>query len=385
MKDNLRKIAVDAYGKNTNPQQLAYRLEHEIQGLSNTRAKAIARTETMRANNLSNYANAKINMGAKSYRVISAPDCCEDCKETYQDGYLWFDIDDLEHFPPLHPNCRCTVVFSTKTAEENNGIFDTGDEELDKELDRQLRGYGNNIKLTNDNITEHISESNQSIQKFKEFTYAPNGDFTDMSKSVKIYIEDNFFKDQMADELKFAVKNYEKLTPSYSSSLHEIFMPENPIRFAGYFEHTHPNRIYIFRDFIRNDYSLMEHTFFHEGTHMMDGISFGISKGGFKNVFMNHAENNLDNTLFNKFKRITENRSGYNSLTQAEKRKINDVFSSDYGYESWEYFVKRNPNFHGTAFSEELADSVGTIVSGRLENRAVNEEIIQYILNNVWI
>lgn len=120
MKNNLRKIAVDAYNQNMNPHQIAKKLQDEVQGLSKTRAKAIARTETMRANNLSNYVNAKLNMGAKSYKVISASDCCERCDRIYKNGKVWFDIDDLEYFPPLHPNCRCVVVFSTRTAAENN-------------------------------------------------------------------------------------------------------------------------------------------------------------------------------------------------------------------------------------------------------------------------
>lgn len=124
MKNNLRKIAVDAYNQNMNPHQIAEKLQDEVQGLSKTRAKAIARTETMRANNLSNYVNAKLNMGAKSYKVISASDCCPRCDLIYKNGSVWFDIDDLTHFPPLHPNCRCVVVFSTKTAYENNrGLY----------------------------------------------------------------------------------------------------------------------------------------------------------------------------------------------------------------------------------------------------------------------
>ncbi len=132
MKDNLRKIAVESYNNKLAPQDIAKKLQKEVQGLSKTRAKSIARTETMRANNLSNLVNAKLNMGAKSYKVISASDCCERCDRIYKNGKVWFDIDDLTFFPPLHTNCRCVVVFSTRTAAENNGLSDA-DETLNKE------------------------------------------------------------------------------------------------------------------------------------------------------------------------------------------------------------------------------------------------------------
>lgn len=121
MKNNLRKIAVESYNQKLPPGELAKKLQKEVQGLSKSRAQAIARTETMRASNLSNYVNAKMNMGAKSYKVISASGCCDRCDKTYKNGKVWFDIDDMTYFPPLHPNCRCVAAYSTKTADKNNG------------------------------------------------------------------------------------------------------------------------------------------------------------------------------------------------------------------------------------------------------------------------
>lgn len=131
MKNNLRRIAVESYNEKLAPQQIAKKLQEEVQGLSKTRAKAIARTETMRANNLSNYVNAKLNMGAKSYKVLSASDCCDKCDQLYKNGGVWFDIEDTDNLPPLHPNCRCVASYSTKTVAENNGITLSNDN-LDK-------------------------------------------------------------------------------------------------------------------------------------------------------------------------------------------------------------------------------------------------------------
>lgn len=118
MKTQLRKIAVESYNQKLAPREIAKKMSQEIEGLSKKRAMTIARTETMRASNLSNYANAKLNMGAKSYRVRSDPKCCPDCEDIYKHGEQWFDINDLDNFPPLHPNCRCVAAYSTKSAKE---------------------------------------------------------------------------------------------------------------------------------------------------------------------------------------------------------------------------------------------------------------------------
>ncbi|MCL2114616.1 MAG: hypothetical protein FWH29_00160 [Methanobrevibacter sp.] len=69
--------------------------------------------------------NIKINLRAKSYNVISNSNCCEQCENISKNGNQWFDINDLSYFPPLHPNCRCTTTYSTKTAVEKVGEYNT--------------------------------------------------------------------------------------------------------------------------------------------------------------------------------------------------------------------------------------------------------------------
>jgi len=56
---------------------------------------AIVRTETMRASNLSDYVNSKLNRGAKSYRILFDPVCCLKCATVYKHGTVWFDIEDM--------------------------------------------------------------------------------------------------------------------------------------------------------------------------------------------------------------------------------------------------------------------------------------------------
>ena len=97
-------------------------LGEKIDSLSRSRCQAIARTETCRAANIANYLNAK-EMGAKSYSVICNDGCCEYCQDEYGTdemggvGETVYDIEDTDNLPPLHPNCRCTPVWSMKVAE----------------------------------------------------------------------------------------------------------------------------------------------------------------------------------------------------------------------------------------------------------------------------
>lgn len=122
MKTELRKIAVNGYNDRLAPKDLAKQMSQKIDGLSRTRAQVIARTETMRANNLSNYTNARINQGAKSFIVINdLGTVCPDCEEAYQNGAVVFDISEVDEIPPRHPRCNCVPRFSTKSPEDNPG------------------------------------------------------------------------------------------------------------------------------------------------------------------------------------------------------------------------------------------------------------------------
>lgn len=115
VKTELRKIAVQGYQDKLAPKDLAKQMSSKIDGMSNSRAKMIARTETMRASNLSSYTNAMMNRGAQSFIVAGASDRCPLCSETYDN--VTFTIDQNDMIPPLHPNCRCFPQFSRDTVE----------------------------------------------------------------------------------------------------------------------------------------------------------------------------------------------------------------------------------------------------------------------------
>lgn len=118
MKTELRKIAVQSYDAKLAPRDIAKEMATKIEGMSNTRAQVIARTETMRASNLANYAHA-VEMGAKSFTVNSDPERCELCGEVYGDGEIVFDISQNDIVPPLHPRCECSPIFSMYPPEED--------------------------------------------------------------------------------------------------------------------------------------------------------------------------------------------------------------------------------------------------------------------------
>ena len=142
----LQKIAVEGYNNKMAPKELANEMANKIDTLSKTRAQTIARTETMRANNLSNLIAAKEN-GAKSYTISCDDAACDLCLEVYGDEEdVVFDIDDTDNFPPLHPNCRCTPRFSTKPVEEEETT-----EELEDDLSN-LETYQNENGITVDEM-----------------------------------------------------------------------------------------------------------------------------------------------------------------------------------------------------------------------------------------
>ena len=119
IRTELQRIAVESYNNRLAPAETAKVIGEKIDSLSKTRCQAIARTETCRATNIANYLNAQ-EMGAKSYSVICNDGCCEYCQDEYGTdesggvGDTVYSIEDTDNLPPLHPNCRCTPVWSMK-------------------------------------------------------------------------------------------------------------------------------------------------------------------------------------------------------------------------------------------------------------------------------
>ena len=183
IKTELQKIAVESYNARNSPQQTAELIGQKIDSLSKSRCQAIARTETCRAANIANYLNAK-EMGAKSYSVICNEGCCEYCQDEYGTdesggvGDTVYDIEDTDNLPPLHPNCRCTPVWSMDPVEDSEGettedvesIFEgeyttyttedrfNGSEITVREYENGVKiAINNEVKITHDDIVAHVN------------------------------------------------------------------------------------------------------------------------------------------------------------------------------------------------------------------------------------
>lgn len=137
LKQNVRNIVKEGYDQGLHSREIAKNISKEIDGINNTRARTIARTEVSRTQNISNYIVAK-ERGATGYTVVCRPDCCEYCAEIYADitgedydalqesvedgtndgkligGNVEFSMDDVDELPPFHPNCRCSVKYKYK-------------------------------------------------------------------------------------------------------------------------------------------------------------------------------------------------------------------------------------------------------------------------------
>lgn len=90
-------------------------LGNHYESLASFRSRTIVRTEMLRAGNLVEYQRGLLSPMNQYYRVISHPNCCEECAERYEYGNAFFPADDYDSIPPLHPNCRCVIDWPSVT------------------------------------------------------------------------------------------------------------------------------------------------------------------------------------------------------------------------------------------------------------------------------
>lgn len=126
-KEHLRTQATEAYSNGVSPQEFGKMIKappliKDVDGAKRSisaeaRNRMIARTESKRALNVSNYLINK-ERGATHWYAIGFTDekTCTDCIEVYgtPGDYVYYSIDDTVNLPPLHPNCRHTAVFITE-------------------------------------------------------------------------------------------------------------------------------------------------------------------------------------------------------------------------------------------------------------------------------
>lgn len=108
VKQSVRDIVAKGYNTRTlSRQNVADEISSTLDGINRKRARTIARTEIKRAQTTSNYIVA-LERGANAYKYKCGAKPCDICKV---DCGKTYPITDLEHLPPRHPNCMCSVSF----------------------------------------------------------------------------------------------------------------------------------------------------------------------------------------------------------------------------------------------------------------------------------
>jgi len=115
IKDSVRDIVKEGYNQGLSQDEIAKNITHKVEGIGNTRAKVIARTEIARTATISDYIINK-ERGATHFVVDCRSTRCPICKELYCKnseigGDVTFTIDEVDMLPPRHPNCRCVARY----------------------------------------------------------------------------------------------------------------------------------------------------------------------------------------------------------------------------------------------------------------------------------
>jgi SPP1 gp7 family putative phage head morphogenesis protein len=138
--DIMREIT-DGMTAGAGPREIARRISG-LTDVSRSRAERIARTEVMSGINTA-VRDRYRSMGIERFEWMSATEddgrICDRCKEL--DGKII--PEETNEFPPLHPNCRCTIRPARKAEEEKEespGISD--------ELSLIVRGEGDSLPFT---------------------------------------------------------------------------------------------------------------------------------------------------------------------------------------------------------------------------------------------
>jgi len=106
-KNAIRDIIKDSYREGLNGRTVAEEITRQCDSINKTRGRTIARTEIKQAQTTANYITNKAR-GANCYDYVCGHNPCDLCEE---DCGNTFPITDLDHLPPRHPNCMCSVSF----------------------------------------------------------------------------------------------------------------------------------------------------------------------------------------------------------------------------------------------------------------------------------
>lgn len=115
----VRRELADGVIDGVGSDELARRLNERVDAVGMTRARTLARTETVRAHNeaaLSRYERHGVDEVTTVVELLTAQDArvCEECQSLSESGGPNNDgtwpIDEAHGILPVHPNCRCTFI-----------------------------------------------------------------------------------------------------------------------------------------------------------------------------------------------------------------------------------------------------------------------------------
>ena len=118
----VRRELADGLIEGVGSEELAGRLNDRVDAIGMTRARTLARTETVRAHNeaaLARYERHGVEEVETVVELLTAEDArvCEECEALSETGGPNNDgtwpIDEAHNVLPVHPNCRCTFVPSS--------------------------------------------------------------------------------------------------------------------------------------------------------------------------------------------------------------------------------------------------------------------------------
>ena len=210
LRDHIRETTKRAYKDGTPPQKYYKDLQAPplVKGKdgakrnlsSRARCKMIARTETKRALNTSNYIIGK-ERGATHWYALGFTDehTCKNCISVYgtPSDPKYYSIDDVEYLPPLHPNCRHTAVYVKRDTGDTGEpeTPDTGEElpiptpaQLKKNLRPDERNkynsYQRNIILQREWLKENPNAGADEIAKHRKRLEFLEGKFNELHRKA---------------------------------------------------------------------------------------------------------------------------------------------------------------------------------------------------------
>lgn len=185
LKQQVRDIVKNGYDQGLSNEQISKELTKNIDSINRRRARVIARTETSRAESISDYI-VHNERGAIGFTVKCRPDCCPICAEDYADlsgdayiefqesnssgrligGERVFSMSNTDMLPPRHPNCRCSAEYVYSDEEEIRSAVSSkrptvNSEQIEDGINPSIPSMPNNVKSNLNKFAEKTATADR--------------------------------------------------------------------------------------------------------------------------------------------------------------------------------------------------------------------------------